>query len=272
VIPCRHPTARALAPGNRCPLCPPWTLREGEYQTALADVAEIDCVIADPPYGARTHDGHENTQPVDGAERRALSYKSWTRDDVGAFVQAWAPRCRGWMAVMSCSDLAPAWRETMEDAGRCAFAPVPCVIRGMTVRLQGDGPSSWSVYLNVSRPRSREFVGGWTRPGAYVVGRGSGGHIGGKPLDLMKLIVGDYSRPGDLVCDPCAGYATTGVAALQLGRRFVGSEVAPATHAEAAARLAAIDLSVIEEGRLEDPGADAAREARRQAARKKRAQ
>jgi len=37
--------------------------------------------------------------------------------------------------------------------------------------------------------------------------------IGGKPMWLMRALVRDYSRPGNLVCDPCAGGATTLIAA-----------------------------------------------------------
>lgn len=217
-----------------------WQLRLGAYQEALADIGEVDAVIADPPYGSRTH-SNQCTEGRDGATRRDLSYKNWDATTVREFCQSWAPRCRGWMAIMSCSDLAPVWRAEMEAAGRYSFAPVPCVIRGMTVRMSGDGPSSWAVYLNVSRPRTKEAAKWGTLPGAYVTGRGARGHIGGKPLALMLQVVRDYSRSGDLVCDPCAGFATTGLAAVALGRRFVGSEVAAATAIAAVERLSGND-------------------------------
>jgi DNA modification methylase len=54
---------------------------------------------------------------------------------------------------------------------------------------------------------------------------------------MMRDIVGDYTRPGDLVCDPCAGGATTLLAAYQTGRRAIGAELDPATYAKAKARL-----------------------------------
>ncbi|MCC6596997.1 MAG: hypothetical protein IT477_10855 [Rhodanobacteraceae bacterium] len=62
----------------------------------------------------------------------------------------------------------------------------------------------------------------------------------GKPLDLMRAIVSDYSRPGDLVCDPCAGYGSTLAAALQKGRRAIGAECDPEVYAEAQRRLAGV--------------------------------
>jgi hypothetical protein len=44
------------------------------------------------------------------------------------------------------------------------------------------------------------------------------------PLDLLKPIVGCSSDPGDLVLDPFSGMASTGDAALRLGRRYLGIE------------------------------------------------
>ncbi len=35
-------------------------LRLGRWQEALADVGEVDAVITDPPYSARTHEGHDD--------------------------------------------------------------------------------------------------------------------------------------------------------------------------------------------------------------------
>jgi site-specific DNA-methyltransferase (adenine-specific) len=61
---------------------------------------------------------------------------------------------------------------------------------------------------------------------------------GGKPLWLMQQLVRDYSRPGDLVCDPCAGGATTLIAAAIEGRRAVGAELDPTTYRKAQARIA----------------------------------
>jgi site-specific DNA-methyltransferase (adenine-specific) len=66
---------------------------------------------------------------------------------------------------------------------------------------------------------------------------GRSGVMGGKPLWLMRALVRDYSRPGDLICDPCAGAATTLIAARAEGRHSVGAEMDPATHALAAKRI-----------------------------------
>ena len=42
-----------------------------------------------------------------------------------------------------------------------------------------------------------------------------------KPLTILRRIVAASSRPGDLIVDWCAGSGTAGVAAAELGRRFL---------------------------------------------------
>jgi site-specific DNA-methyltransferase (adenine-specific) len=45
-----------------------------------------------------------------------------------------------------------------------------------------------------------------------------------KPVALMRYMIDTYSNPGDLVLDNAMGSGTTGVAALEAGRRFIGME------------------------------------------------
>jgi site-specific DNA-methyltransferase (adenine-specific) len=214
-------------------------LRLGRWQDALEGVT-CDALIPDPPYGERTHKGNADMASLssDGAERRDLDYAFWTPADVERFVAHWSPRTRGWMACMTSDDLIDAYRTSYEAHGRLSFAPVPVLQH--RPRLAGEGPGSGTVYLLVARPRRREFMSWGSLPCWYTPrGSASGnGCIGGKPLDLMRAIVRDYSRPGDLVVDPCAGGATTLLAAAIEGRRSIGSEMDADTYAKAAARLA----------------------------------
>jgi len=46
-----------------------------------------------------------------------------------------------------------------------------------------------------------------------------------KPLKLFKYLVESSTDAGDLVFDPCMGSGTAGVAAYELGRRFLGCEI-----------------------------------------------
>jgi len=190
----------------------------GTWQDA-AWPEQVDCIITDPPYSERVHGGQT-------AKRRDIDYTSLTEADVQAWAKAWAPRVRYWIAVMCDHSLIPTWSAALSAAGLYTFAPVPCVITGMTCRLTGDGPSSWAVYLMVARSKAASKWG--TLPGAYVVPHeGSGraeNRIGGKPLPLMRQIVRDYSRPGMVVADPCCGYGTTLIAAAEQGRTVWGCD------------------------------------------------
>ena len=220
-------------------------LRLGRWQDVLADV-ECDAIITDPPYGARTHSGQrhgrfDRSGESDGGRViavRGLPYEGWTHDDVGEFVESWEPRCRGWFVAHTSHDLCPVWEKALSGRGRYVFAPIACVQPAMNVRLAGDGPANWAVWMMVSRPRTMKAWG--ALPGAYVTPPGyrNGQAIpGGKPIALMRAIVSDYTRPGDLVCDPCAGGATTLIAASGLGRRAVGAEMDPETYAKARDRI-----------------------------------
>ncbi len=233
-------------------------LRLGRWQDALADVGEVDTVIVDAPYSARTHGGHDrgvervnrgvrtgkfiNASYGYEYERKAIGYDGWSPADVSAFVDAWSTRCRGWFVTITDHALAPVWESALENAGRYVFAPLPWVARGSRVRLAGDGPSTWTCWIVVARPRTgtdrtgRPYNKWGTLPGAYVVNqmhhaRRENTVQGAKPLPLMRALVRDYTRPGDIVCDPCAGGATTLIAAHQEGRIGIGAEMDPETHA-----------------------------------------
>lgn len=48
-----------------------------------------------------------------------------------------------------------------------------------------------------------------------------------KPVALMEYLIRTYTNPGDVVLDNTMGSGTTGVAAIQSGRRFIGIERDP---------------------------------------------
>lgn len=52
-----------------------------------------------------------------------------------------------------------------------------------------------------------------------------GRHQAMQPLYLPEKYIKACTKPGDLVVDPWVGSGTTGIAALQLGRRFVGFDI-----------------------------------------------
>lgn len=84
----------------------------------------------------------------------------------------------------------------------------------------------------------------------YSVGADRFGHPAPFPLQLALDHIASWSNPGDTVLDPFLGSGTSGVAALQLGRRFIGIEKEPNYFAIASKRLARaeydIDLQALE--------------------------
>jgi len=178
----------------------------------------VNLITADTPYSERTHTGHDSTRP---GGRSSIPYAFWTPEDVHVFVDTWREVHRGWLVSITDHVLWPAWQRAAERAGYYAgFPPIPLVVTGSRVRLRGDGPSPWSYFILVARPAELSSWGTIGR-GAYMGPREKLLMTGGKPLWAMRQIVEDYSRPGDVVCDPVCGAATAGVAALFEGRDAV---------------------------------------------------
>lgn len=190
-------------------------IRYGSWQTVLANI-ECDTLICDPPYGKRTHKGQS-------ALRDPLGYEHWTPEHVHEFVESWSPRTYSWMVCFTSHDLIPHWEAAYAKVGRYHFAPV--IVLQPVPRLTGDGPSNWARYVMAARSKTREAARWRALPGAYRAPCERGAPIrGAKPVSLMRELVRDYSAKDDLICDPCSGWGSTRIAALTLGRRFIGAE------------------------------------------------
>ena len=46
-----------------------------------------------------------------------------------------------------------------------------------------------------------------------------------KPIRLMKKIIEDYTKEGDTILDCFMGSGTTGIAAVNMNRNFIGFEI-----------------------------------------------
>ncbi len=86
--------------------------------------------------------------------------------------------------------------------------------------LRKAGSNLWEIPTCVGRERLRDSQGRRLHPTQ-------------KPLELLRRVLLTTTEPGALVLDPMAGVGTTGVAALELGRRFILIEREP-RYAEAA--------------------------------------
>lgn len=202
------------------------TLYLGDCREILPTLGKVDEIITDPPYSARTHANHD-----DASHRREgraeLCYAALSPADVEALAADFHETGAGWIVWLTDFELANHARRALASLGRTTFVPLPYYHPGRSIRMAGDGPSSWTDLIVVARTKQHSKWG--TLPGGYVAGPGwdDKARMGGKPSRLMRLIVTDYSRPNDLVCDPFMGAGTTGVACMVEGRRFIGIEIDP---------------------------------------------
>ena len=73
-----------------------------------------------------------------------------------------------------------------------------------------------------------------------------------KPVEILCPLIAHATAPGDLVIDPFAGSGSTGVAAVQLGRDFIGIECAYKYVQVARARVAGAQPIATSERLLRD--------------------
>lgn len=143
-----------------------------------------------------------------GLMRPSLKYCVWLGDpdcyrDQGAVL--WEPSAAGRMASV----------ERRTRVGRESYPSgwsVNHAAMGAGIRERG-GVTPFNV-LPVANTDSQSSAG------AY-------GHGAGTPVPLCAWWVRYLCPPGGLVCDPFSGLASTGVAALQQGRRYLGIERSP---------------------------------------------
>jgi site-specific DNA-methyltransferase (adenine-specific) len=229
----------------------------------MADDA-VDVCIADPPYSARQHmgvrSGKRNRGLADGqgrtdgcATRRVvdLGFSHFGRGEVRGMVRHLARVVRRWSLVFCDDDLLPVWRSEAKRAGLEVVRTGVWIRVGGAPQFTGDRPGTGAEYIAIlHRPGRKRWNGGvsagvWAHaedcpiPGPLgpvlkhpiVANRkgqqGSRIHTTQKPEALMLDLVSLFSDPGELVLDCTAGSGTTGVAALRLGRRFVGIEMQP---------------------------------------------
>jgi len=212
-------------------------IRLGPWQEWTGEV-ECDCIITDPPYSPKTHEGH-NSLTKQIKKKKKIEYSAMRANDVWHFCNVWSPSVKGWMVIFTDHFSYPWYREALEANGRYVFAPIPFVDHGIRPRQCGDGPSNWTSWMVMARPKGREYTKSGSLPGYY----GTDGKrekrfvIGGKPLTVMREIIKDYSKEDDLIVDPFCGGATTLIAAGIEGRRAIGFEKDPKTYSIAVDRL-----------------------------------
>lgn len=199
----------------------------------LPPLEAVDHIITDMPYEITTH-VNRIRKTVDSAEpmeKKAFAFEALS-DDLRAFVCAEAKRlCRGWGIFFCLTEETAAWRDAIVAAGGRYKTHLLWNKVNSSPQFNGQHPAvSWeeAVCGWFGKGHSRWNSGGKRGYCEHRVnGTRATKHPTEKPLSLMKELVADFTQPGDLVLDPCMGSGTTGVACVELGRRFIGIEMNP---------------------------------------------
>lgn len=212
-------------------------LIHGDCLEHLPALGQVSCVMSDPPYEAHMHaakrekkvfgaqrrirtDGHANPPPVNFA----------SIDGVREVVtQPLIEMCQGWFIMFCTPEGVAPWRDEIEAAQAKYKRACIWVKPDSAPQFNGQGPAMGAEC----------FVTAWCGPGFSSWNGGGrrnvfthltnasdrhGEHPTEKPLSLMLELVDLFTQPGDLILDPFMGSGSTGVAAVRLGRRFIGIE------------------------------------------------
>lgn len=196
----------------------------GDCREVLPTLEWVDAVVTDPPYGdTDTHANHLSSVTLRNGEpaRQALGFDGMTAEDLERHVAEWCRLAKRWV-VLSCE-----WKHVhvLEEAGWLVRFGIWRKPDGAP-QFTGDRPGmGWEAVAICHRPGKKRWNGGGRHAFWSVPKSASGsGHPTEKPLSLVLSWIRDFSDLGECVLDPFMGSGTTGVAALKMGRSFVGVE------------------------------------------------
>lgn len=231
-----------------------WTLTHGDCLdpvTGLASLADrsVDHVMMDPPYEAEAHtEGRRIKTRGGGNDYGAtrvcvLDFAPITEDQRTAVAVQCARVTRRWVIVFCQVEAVAAWRDALMAAGLSYRRTCAWIKSDAQPQLTGDRPGMGYESIVCAHAYGRSRWSGGGRRGVYETARAStienrpALHMTEKPLPLMTSLVRDFTDHGETILDPFAGSGTTGVAAIQNGRRFIGWERDERYHAVASKRL-----------------------------------
>lgn len=215
---------------------------------ALAD-ASVAHVITDPPYEAEAHTRQRRIKKhVRGGQRGAVELDPLPFAAITSFERtAIAYECgrivQRWVLTFCQIEAVHAWKEALTVAGLTYKRTCLWMKPDAQPQLTGDRPGMGYESIVTAHAKGKSRWNGGGKAGVYEFVRNQDHgpkhlrHPTVKPLPLMESLIRDFTDPGDLIVDPFAGSGTTGVAALRLGRRFIGWELDRAYYELALKRL-----------------------------------
>ena len=187
----------------------------GDCREVLPTLGRVDVVVTDPPYGIGESAGKAKTRTsgLSSALRGAEAYRRDYGDD------DWDDQTAD-EAVSKALEIA---RWAIVFGGNYYdLPPTPCWL--IWDKLNGDTDfadceMAWTNLPGAVR-RIRFLWNGCMRAN----GEKRGDHPTQKPIGVMKWAIQQLPDAAQTILDPFMGSGTTGVAALQLGKRFIGIE------------------------------------------------
>lgn len=212
-----------------------WEVRQGDALDGLRtlDAGSVAAVITDPPYASG---GHTEAARMRGRSMLAsVSDQEWfSGDAMGTQGLTWLLRA---IAVEAERVLVPGgslivfcdWRmwsaivPAMESAGLRLQAMVVWD-KGSAAMGEGFRPTH-ELAAELRKAGGKARIGGGSNVLRHPRVHGPNKvHPTEKPVELMADLIRVAAPHGGLVVDPFCGSGSTGVAARQLGRRFIGFE------------------------------------------------
>jgi site-specific DNA-methyltransferase (adenine-specific) len=207
----------------------------GDCREVLPIIDRADHIITDPPYEAIMHDAKTSAARrirTDGrTNTTVLDFQSI--DGIRAEVtELIAAVCDGWALIFCAPEGVGRWADCI-NASKAKYKRACVWVKpDSTPQLNGQGPAMGA----------ENFVAAWCGRGFAHWNAGGkrgvythltnppdrhGAHPTEKPVKLMRELVSDFTQTMQTICDPFMGSGTTGVACVQLGRKFIGIELEP---------------------------------------------
>lgn len=206
-------------------------LHRGDAFVLMPGCGEVDCIITDPPYNAKTHKGARSAKSLGASQ---IDFDSLSDEQFVEFCGNAVAQARRWV-VLSC-----AWQQ----AARLEKSGLPLVRLGIwhkpnaAPQFSGDRPGMGYETLAMLHREGRKRWNGGGHHAVWVCNIERGGHPTQKPLKLIADWVAKFTEPGETVLDPFMGSGTTGIACILQGRKFIGIEKRPDYFEMACRRIA----------------------------------
>lgn len=197
----------------------------------IMQTLKADHVIGDPPYEKEAHKVGRRTQAsVKTGVNVDLDFDAITEAERDESSRLAVECCDGWLIFFCQAEAAGYWRDSIEAAKGKYKRTMIWVKPDSTPQLNGmmPAPGYESMPLAWCGKGKPHWNGGGKR-GVFTHLTNNpereGTHPTEKPLSLMRELITLFSASGQTILDPFMGSGTTGVACLQLRRKFIGIEM-----------------------------------------------